>query len=221
MEFDKGIDASGDPSWGYAMINESFEKVYRAHFPFVWRTALRLGANRNAVDDLVQETFLVVHRRLNDFNGRSQMTTWLFGIVRRVLSDHRRTLRRKPSSPTPTSELDRTHLHPQESARFEQLEAYQLVSVLLDTLDDDKREVFVMAEFEDMTMAEIAEATGVNPNTVSARLGAARRAFEEALRQHEGMGALEGTLASAVKWAVGGDPHSGGERPSAIVTRKK
>ncbi len=163
----------------------SFERLYQAHFPFVWRNVLRLGADRSVADDLVQEVFLVVHRRLKDFDGRSKMTTWLFGIVRRVLSDYRRTLQRKPTNPTPIAELDR-YPHPKESARFEQLEAHQLVSVLLDTLDDDQREVLILAELEGMTMAEIALATGTNPNTVPARLRAARKALEEALMRHEG-----------------------------------
>ena len=45
----------------------SFESIYEAHVDFVWRSALRLGVDEAAADDVVQQVFLVVHRRLADF----------------------------------------------------------------------------------------------------------------------------------------------------------
>ncbi len=164
-----------------------FEAVYREHFRFVWRTAKRLGIDEAFLDDLVQETFLVVHRRLGDFEGRSSTKTWLYGIVRRVVADHRRTLRRKPTHGGTAGEGDVDALH-DASARapdacLEQAEQVSLLRRLLSELDDDKREAFILAEFEGMTMAEIAEALDVNPNTISSRLRAARREFEEALER--------------------------------------
>jgi RNA polymerase sigma-70 factor (ECF subfamily) len=162
-----------------------FEAVYREHFRFVWRSVRRLGVLGSSVDDVVQEVFLVVHRRMDDFEGRSSTKTWLYGIMRRVIADHRRTQRRKPAwSEGAPGQLDRVHdtrLPPDASA--EQAEQVRLLYRLLDALDDDKREVFILAELEGMTMAEIAEALEVNPNTVSSRLRAARERFQAALAQ--------------------------------------
>jgi RNA polymerase sigma-70 factor (ECF subfamily) len=59
-------------------------------------------------------------------------------------------------------------------------EASRLLHQLLDQLDDDKREVFILAELERWSIAEIAEATGVKQNTASSRLRLAREAFEDA-----------------------------------------
>ena len=59
----------------------AFERVYEEHFDFVWRSLRRLGVPRSALDDAVQEVFLVVHRRLAEFEGRSSLKTWLFGIA--------------------------------------------------------------------------------------------------------------------------------------------
>src|SRR5580765_6751726 len=73
----------------------TFAEVYEAHFAFVWRSVRRLGVDDAAVDDVVQETFVIVHRRLQEFEARSSLKTWLFGILLRVVRDHRRTLRRK------------------------------------------------------------------------------------------------------------------------------
>ncbi len=168
-----------------AAVEESatdFLALYRTHFPFVWRSVRQLGVDASAVDDVVQEVFLVVHKRLATFEGRSSIRTWLFGIVRRVVADRRKSMRRKPSTPMEPSSLDR--VVPPVSP-FTELESFELVCVLLDTLDETKREVFVLAELEGMTLAEIAQATSTNPNTVAARLRAARAAFECALLEHE------------------------------------
>jgi RNA polymerase sigma-70 factor (ECF subfamily) len=165
-----------------------FEAVYRENFRFVWRSVRRLGTDEFFVDDVVQETFLVVHRRLGEFEGRSSMKTWLYGSVRRVVADHRRTLRRKPALAGATASggdvdtlSDVARCAP--DASVEQSEQVQLLHRLLGLLDDEKREAFVLSELEGMTMAEIAEALDVNPNTISSRLRAARREFEEALER--------------------------------------
>jgi RNA polymerase sigma-70 factor (ECF subfamily) len=163
----------------------AFDLLYRENFRFVWRTVRRLGLPGSAVDDVVQEVFLVVHRRLRDFEGRSSAKTWLYGIVRRVVSDHRRTLRRRPapaSAQTDPGDLDAVACEGQgPEASAEQAERVRLLHSLLAELDDDKREVFILAELEGLTLAEIAEALDVNMNTIASRLRAARREFEAAL----------------------------------------
>lgn len=148
----------------------------------VWRTARQLGVAPEAVDDVVQEIFVVVHRRYGDFEGRSSVRTWLFAITRRIVADHRKSKRRKHATPTEPTTFDTFASHERP---IERLEAFDLVCVLLDTLDETKREVFVLAELEGMTLAEIAEATSTNPNTVAARLRAARAAFGQALTDYE------------------------------------
>lgn len=175
----------------------SFEKVYEAHFDFVWRSARRLGVSEAAVDDVVQDVFIVVHRRLGEFEGRSSLKTWVFGILLRVVSDHRRTLRRKGGlAPLPDEDV----LHGGSEGPAEALEKQQaarLVHALLEELDDDKRTVFVLAELEELPAPEIAEMLAVPVNTVYSRLRAARDAFEKALARHRAREAGEGARARA------------------------
>jgi RNA polymerase sigma-70 factor (ECF subfamily) len=166
----------------------SFEDVYEQNVTFVWRSARRLGIGESALDDVVQEIFLVVYRRLHEFEGRSSLKTWLFAILLLVVRDHRRTVRRKSPhhaqhDPTdPDTLIDRTNLSPHEAvARGERL---KLLHDILDTLDQDKREIFVLAELEQLAAPDIAEATGVNVNTVYTRLRAARHDFNTALSRH-------------------------------------
>ncbi|MGO8993657.1 MAG: RNA polymerase sigma factor [Polyangiaceae bacterium] len=167
-----------------------FEEVYGEHFPFVWRSVRRLGVDSSAVDDVVQEIFLVVHRRLAEFEARSSMKTWLFGVVLRVVRQHRRTLRRKPAQlgggaamdPDVERVRDTAERGPHERAA--EREAVRTLHAILDELDDDKREVFVLSELEQMTVPEIAEAVETNVNTVYSRLRAARRDFDQAVLRY-------------------------------------
>jgi RNA polymerase sigma-70 factor (ECF subfamily) len=161
----------------------SFEVVYEEHFDFVWRSLRRLGIADAQVDDAVQDVFVVVHRRLGEFEGRSTMKTWLFGIALRVASVHRRTAARRPTEPLDEDLPDQAGNLPAD-ALSEAAEAARLVHRLLDCLDEDRRAVFVLAELEQMTAPEISVALGVNLNTVYSRLRLARRDFDAALARH-------------------------------------
>lgn len=169
-------------------VAPQFEAVYEELFDFVWRSARRLGVAEAAVDDVVQEVFLVVHRRLGGFEGRSSIKTWIFAIALRVVADWRRTQRRKGGLASldqiaPDGEvLDERACCP--AGALEQAEAVRLLHRLLDELDDDKRTVFVLAELEQTTAPEIAEILAIPLNTVYSRLRVARLEFEKALARH-------------------------------------
>ncbi len=156
----------------------SFAEVYEAHFDFVWRTARRLGCSEEALDDVAQDVFIVVHRKLSAFEGRSSVKTWLYAITRRVVADHRRKQHRRRPTNTPFHDERAVSpdAGPQELAARQQ--AATLLYSFLESLPDEQREVFVLAELEQMTAPEIVEATGVKLNTVYSRLRLARRAFE-------------------------------------------
>jgi RNA polymerase sigma-70 factor, ECF subfamily len=171
------------PEVGHEGHALTLAEVYETQFDFVWRSARRLGVASLHVDDVVQEVFLVVHRRLAEFEGRSALKTWLFGITRRVVRDHRRSARRKPAESLGSLEpADQAGI---ADAQLSQRQETRTLHALLDELDEDKREVFVLAELEQMSGPEIAEALDVNLNTVYARLRAARSAFEQAVARHQ------------------------------------
>jgi len=168
-------------------VRPTFDHVYAETFPSVWRTARRLGVVESAVDDVVQEVFVTVYRRLDQFEGRCALKTWVFGILMRVVNNYRRTRRRKgaahATSPVvgdPDVVID-AGADPMELAS--RSEAGRILHELLEKLDEQKAAVFVLAEIEGMSVPEIAEATETNVNTVYSRLRAARKEFERALKQ--------------------------------------
>jgi len=104
----------------------------------------------------------------------------VYSIVVRVARQYRRGLRRKPTEAIDDvgSVPDASGMEPERSAQ--QSEALRQLLGLLDALDENKREAFVLAELEGLTAPEIAEILGVNVNTIYARIRAARRALEAA-----------------------------------------
>jgi RNA polymerase sigma-70 factor (ECF subfamily) len=159
----------------------SFASVYDEYFSFVWRSARRLGVPEASLDDVVQDVFVTVYRRLPDFEGRSQLKTWLFGILRHTISDLRRSQRRKPTSALDQEPADASDASPQDAAV--RAEGLKLLHEALASLPDDQREVFVLAELEQLSSPEIAAALDVNLNTVYSRLRSARQEFEAALKR--------------------------------------
>lgn len=160
------------------------QAVYEAHFNFVWRSARRLGIRPPQLDDIVQEVFVVVQRRLTEFEGRAAIRTWLYAITRHVVRAHFRLHTRKPQALTADADdtCDPREPGPESAALAN--EGRRLLYALLDQLDDDKREVFVLAQLEEMTGPEIAEALELPLSSVYSRIEAAQKAFDRALKRH-------------------------------------
>jgi RNA polymerase sigma-70 factor, ECF subfamily len=147
--------------------------VYTEHHAFVWRSLLRLGVDEPKLDDAMHDVFMVVGRRLHEFEGRASMKTWLFAIVMRVAQAVRRDAAREHTH------RERLRLDPTTAALpFDSADASRTLQRLLDRLDDDQRAVLVMAELEGMTAVEIAAVIGAKVPTVYSRLRLAREALE-------------------------------------------
>ncbi len=181
MPESKGEKATGSSSAGAASIL-GFDAIYEAHFDFVWRSVRRLGVPERQLDDAVQDVFVVVHRRLSGFEGRSSVRTWLFGIALRVARDHRRAISRRGEHEPLVEEPADDRIDPPDE-QTAKVQALAVLDRFLARLDEDKRAVFILAELEEMTAPEIAEALSINVNTVYSRLRAARKAFDDAVKR--------------------------------------
>jgi RNA polymerase sigma-70 factor (ECF subfamily) len=152
-----------------------FEALYEAHVDGVWRLLERFGVPESGLEDAVQDVFIVAHRRLAEFRGESSLKTWLGGISVRVAKDVRRSSMRKGVHEPLDDSMAQNG--PQLEERVGQRQALAQVLRLLEQLDEDQREVFVLADLEGLTAPEIAEATGINLNTIYTRLRTARQRF--------------------------------------------
>lgn len=158
----------------------SYEALYREHFAFVWRNVRRLGVPEASADDAVQDVFVVVHRRLAEFEGRSTIRTWLFSILARVARDHRRSRARRDAKAVAIAAVE-VEAGPTPADLAARREAARILEEVLEGIDEEKREIFVLVELEQMTVAEVADALELNVNTAHARLRAARQQFESAV----------------------------------------
>lgn len=149
------------------------EQVYQLHADFVWRTLQHLGARSADLEDLGQEVFVTVHRRLHTFDGRSKLTTWLFGICLHLVQRYRRRayFRLEFLHAEPPERVD-PHTPEQDYASEE---ARLRLQQLLAKLSPERRATFVLFEVEGVACEQIAELTGVPLGTVYSRLHLARK----------------------------------------------
>jgi RNA polymerase sigma-70 factor (ECF subfamily) len=149
---------------------DAVERLYVEHGDFVWRAARSMGVAEDEREDVVQDVFVVVHRRLAAYEGRGAITSWLYGIVRGLCWNRRRRAERR-----------RTHLRALAVERVAPPPpdpgAAEAFGRFLAGLDEARRAVFELCEVEGMSGPEVAHALGLNVNTVYTRLRAAKKAF--------------------------------------------
>lgn len=153
--------------------------VYETHFRYVWRCLRSLGVRDAQLDDALQDVFVVVQRKLDDFDGGAELRTWLYAIALRIARKYRERLGREPASleGARDSQPELMLTNSGEGALLSN-ERLALAHAILATLSDEQREVFVLARVEQMSAPEIASVVGIPLNTVYSRLRAARLAFE-------------------------------------------
>lgn len=164
----------------------SLSEVYQAHFKYVWRCLRSLGVDALTLDDAVQEVFLVVSRKLDGFDGRAKLSTWLYAIVLHVARRHRASAAkqaRRLISDSAEAFISGSQARGDLRADVEHNEQLAMAQRVLATLDDAKREVFVLACVEGMSAPEIAEVTGTPLNTVYSRLRVAKQQFDSAVAE--------------------------------------
>lgn len=177
-----GLKLSAECSSAPSELDASFRVVYRDHFQLVWRGLKRLGVTEASLEDAVQDVFLIVYRRWHDFEGRSQLKTWIYGIAVRIAKDYRRAEARRSRRVQRLAEL--TAAEPDSTApadQAERREANRLCYRALGSLGDEERAVFVLVELEELSVREVATALQLHVRTCQRRLKSARRTFERAV----------------------------------------
>jgi len=153
-------------------------EIFQAHAAFVLRLVRRLGVRPADVEDVAQEVFVIVHRRLPDLQSTVPLRSWLFGITRRVVANYRRQARHRLERTSDT--LDLVPIDCDQPALLQGSRDRERLEHALARLSDDKREVFVLFELEGVSMREVAAMVGCPLNTAYSRLHAAR----VQIRQH-------------------------------------
>ena len=160
-----------------APTDHDLASLFRDHAAFVWRVLKRHGVQPRDLEDAVQEVFLVVHRKLPEFQGRSSVRTWLYSISAALSRRHAHVQREL------LIEADERAVAAEQPGHVERKQLLTALDDALAQLSEDQRAVFVLFEIEDWTLAEIAGALGIPLSTVSSRVYRARANVERILRR--------------------------------------
>jgi RNA polymerase sigma-70 factor (ECF subfamily) len=159
----------------------SFEETYEEYFDFVWLSLRRLGVAPALLDDAAQDVFVVVHRRLHEFEFRSELKTWLFAIALRTARSYRRqrqTVVAEGLEQVPGAE-------PSPHDALAQVEALRVMDAILAAMDEERRVLFIMVELEQIAVPEAAQVLGLKLNTAYSRLRLARDDFNAQVKRHQ------------------------------------
>lgn len=162
-----------------ASLREQSAALFSEHARYVWRVLRRMGVAERDLEDVCQDVFLTVHRKLADFEARSSSRTWIYGICLRLAANYRRCARHRheqPGTAIPEHACAPTGDPPGTLADIDRALAH---------LGIRKREVFVLYEFGELTMAEVAEVVGCPLKTCYSRLHAARHELRLVLSRSE------------------------------------
>jgi RNA polymerase sigma-70 factor, ECF subfamily len=183
--------AAGEPSdetlaaQAVAGDGHAFEQLVSRYDARVFRLACRLTSETDA-PDVLQDTFLQVHRRLSSFRGESKFGTWLYRIATNAALMHRRARARRPSEPLDQF-LPQFDSHGVHTGTPEELQLVSRADEILDRqllaerarealtrLPEMYRDPFVLRDLEDMSTAEVADLLGLDPAAVRQRVHRAR-----------------------------------------------
>lgn len=153
---------TGDP--------KAIELFVEAAYQDVWRFCCHLQ-DRARADDLTQETFIRALGSIGRFGGRSSARTWLLSIARRTVVDHIRYESSRP--PSAYHDHDESH---SPSARHQHGRHEEQVewAMLIDGLDNDRREAFLLTQLLGLSYADAAEVCGCPVGTIRSRVARAR-----------------------------------------------
>ncbi|MFG0317749.1 MAG: RNA polymerase sigma factor [Planctomycetota bacterium JB042] len=164
-----------------AAAERLFERHVDALFEFVH---YRAGGDRGVAEAVVQESFLTAYEGLAGYEGRSSLHTWLCGIAKNKLREHRRKKRPIPLDDLldrvdPEIDLILMGIETEEipEAVIERRETRELVGATLSSLPPDYRSALLQKYVDDLSVREIAARAGKGQKAIESTLFRARTAF--------------------------------------------
>ncbi len=158
-----------------------FEAVFEAELGYVWTSLRRLGVQPRDLEDVAHEVFLKAYGSFSSYDPNRPIRPWLFAFAFRFASDYRRLARHGTElygddEPAPGDQLDAEHALVQRQREL-------LVTRALESVDIDRRAVFVLHELDEQPMPVVAQLLGIPLNTGYSQLRTAREEFTTALRR--------------------------------------
>jgi RNA polymerase sigma-70 factor (ECF subfamily) len=171
-----------------ALVRPDFRSLFDAEFDYVWHVLRRLGVQPSELEDVTHDVFVAVYRHLQDYDPARPLKPWLFGFAFRTASDHRRLGRHRREHLSEASEASDPSPTALERAVTGELAGIALRA--LESLELDRRAVFILHELDECPMPEVAATLGIPLNTAYSRLRLARADLRAAVRRLRARGDL-------------------------------
>ncbi len=167
----------------------SFETLYQRHKGGLYRYILRQCKNESIAEELYQDVWMNVIKARERYEVKAKFTTWLYQVAHNRLIDHFRrmqtTAAAKPGESERNAEetLARNQDQPEQKAEISA--GMEKLLILIEDLPVDQKQAFLLREEAGLSIQEIADVSGVNPETAKSRLRYAVNKLREGLREYE------------------------------------
>jgi RNA polymerase sigma-70 factor, ECF subfamily len=168
-----------DVAHGLSSAKPELTAIFEEHFVYVWKTLGRLGVRSGDLEDVAQEVFLRIYKRLGDYDVARPMRPWIFGFAYRMAADYRRLARHRTE--VLGAPIEATDASRGADERLEVEEERAIVEAALDAVEFDRRAVLVMHDVDEVPIPVVARELGLPVNTTYSRLRLAREDFVAAL----------------------------------------
>ncbi len=154
---------------------DAFEKIYRATSGFVYNVAFRIANDREDAEEVTQEVFLTIYRKLKNFRFQSSFRTWVYKITTNSAINYcKKRSKEKNRTVAYNDDLKLASFHSEIEKQIDKEHQEETITSMLETLKPDQRACIVLRNIEGLSYKEIAESLEININTVRSRLKRAR-----------------------------------------------
>ncbi|HEY6119348.1 MAG TPA: RNA polymerase sigma factor [Pyrinomonadaceae bacterium] len=160
----------------------AFDEIYRRHSRFVYNLAIRKTGNKEDAEDVMQESFILVLRRVGSFRGEASFTTWLYRVAINQVNMHFRLRRSKPEMQTSDEEVPkRSQGGVRRTEPAEPLIDRLAIENAVRMLPPGYRSAFILHDVEGYNHEEVARLSGHTAGTSKSQLHRARASLRAAL----------------------------------------
>ena len=167
-------------------LSAEFRVIFDRDYAYVWHSLRRLGVAEADCDDVANEVFVAVHKQFDRYDPARASRPWLFAFCARFASDYRRLARHRYEATSEGEGTLTTSNDPETEAL--RREANALLLAALDALDDERRQVFVLHEMDELPIPEVARVLAIPVGTAYTRLRSARQEFTASARRLQARG---------------------------------
>jgi RNA polymerase sigma-70 factor (ECF subfamily) len=159
-------------------------ELFERYAPALLRFADRLLSDRGAAEEVTQEVFVKVISRAHQYDGRAEVSSWLFAIAANACRDRRRRERRATVVPLDTV-AEPVHRGEGIESMLSQRERREAVRRALSALSEEQREALVLARYHGLPYSEIASVLGISVGAVKTRIFRAVEALKSRFSEGE------------------------------------